>query len=57
MYGLLLAVTSSDGVALGTTLLNRVAITLVEILLLVVGGFVLRGNRDEARLVTREGET
>ena len=57
MYGLLLAVTSSEGVALGTTLLNRVAITLVEILLLVVGGFVLRGNRDEARLVTREGET
>ena len=36
MYGLLLAVTSS-GVALGATLLNRFAITLVEILLLGFG--------------------
>jgi uncharacterized membrane protein YbhN (UPF0104 family) len=57
MYGLLLAVTSDSGVALGTTLLNRVAITLVEILLLVVGGFVLRGRDDRAQLVAREGET
>jgi glycosyltransferase 2 family protein len=41
MYGLLLAVTS-QGAALGATVLNRVAITLVEFLLLVVGGLVLR---------------
>jgi uncharacterized membrane protein YbhN (UPF0104 family) len=57
MYGLLLAITSQEGVALGTTLLNRVAITVVEILLLVVGGFILRGRDDQARLVAREGET
>jgi glycosyltransferase 2 family protein len=48
MYGLLLAVTS-QGAALGATVLNRVAITLVEFLLLVVGGLVLRnsGGRTE----------
>ena len=51
MYGLLLAVTSDNGVALGATLLNRVAITVVEILLLVVGGFILRGRHDQAHLV------
>ena len=48
MYGLLLAVTS-QGAALGATVLNRVAITLVEFLLLVVGGFILRhseGRRE-----------
>ena len=48
MYGLLLAVTS-QGAALGATVLNRVALTLVEFLLLVVGGFVLRhseGRRE-----------
>jgi uncharacterized membrane protein YbhN (UPF0104 family) len=43
MYGLMLAVASS-GAALGATLLNRVAITLVEVLLLLVGGLVLRGT-------------
>jgi hypothetical protein len=41
MYGLMLAITST-GAALGATVLNRVAITVVELLLLVVGGFVLR---------------
>ena len=45
MYGLMLAV-APQGAALGATLLNRVAITLVEILLLVVGGVILR--RSEA---------
>ena len=44
MYGLMLAVTT-QGAALGATLLNRVAITLVEVLLLVVGGFILRDAR------------
>src|SRR5437879_1461281 len=41
MYGLMLAITS-QGAALGATVLNRVAITVVELLLLVVGRFVLR---------------
>jgi hypothetical protein len=41
MYGLMLAITST-GAALGATVLNRVAITVVELALLVVGGFVLR---------------
>ena len=41
MYGLMLAITS-QGAALGATVLNRVAITLVELLLLVVGGLILR---------------
>ena len=50
MYGLMLAITS-QGTALGATVLNRVAITVVELLLLVVGGFVLRraeGSREPA---------
>jgi hypothetical protein len=41
MYGLMLAVTTS-GAALSATLLNRVAITLVELLLFLVGALVLR---------------
>lgn len=41
MYGLMLAVTSS-GAALSATLLNRVAITVVEVLLFLVGLLVLR---------------
>ena len=41
MYGLLLAVVS-DGVALGATVLNRLAITLVEALLLLVGAAASR---------------
>jgi glycosyltransferase 2 family protein len=46
MYGLMLAITS-QGAALGATVLNRVAITVVEVLLLVVGGFVLRRSERE----------
>lgn len=50
MYGLMLAV-ASEGHALGATALNRVAITLVEALLLVVGGLLLRrGGEPEPRL-------
>jgi glycosyltransferase 2 family protein len=45
MYGLMLAI-SSRGAALGATVLNRVAITLVEVLLLVVGGLLLRSRHD-----------
>jgi glycosyltransferase 2 family protein len=46
MYGLLLAITT-PGIALGTTVLNRAAITIVEVLLLVAGALVFR-LRDEA---------
>jgi len=48
MYGLMLAV-APKGAALGATLLNRVAITLVELLLLLVGGAILkaRGEAEE----------
>jgi uncharacterized membrane protein YbhN (UPF0104 family) len=49
MYGLMLAITT-QGAALGATVLNRVAITLVELLLLAVGSFVLR--RQETASVT-----
>jgi uncharacterized membrane protein YbhN (UPF0104 family) len=48
MYGLMLAV-ATEGQALGATVLNRAAITLVEVLLLVVGGVVLRRGEDEER--------
>jgi len=43
MYGLLLAVVS-EGVALGATVLNRLAITAVEAGLLLVGVLLLRGK-------------
>ncbi|HZS30140.1 MAG TPA: lysylphosphatidylglycerol synthase domain-containing protein [Gaiellaceae bacterium] len=43
MYGLLLAVTS-PGRALGAVALNRVALTAVELVLLLVGGVLLRGR-------------
>jgi uncharacterized membrane protein YbhN (UPF0104 family) len=47
MYGLMTAIVSG-GVALGATVLNRVAITLVEVLLLAVGGLLLgRGEDDD----------
>jgi uncharacterized membrane protein YbhN (UPF0104 family) len=46
MYGLILAV-ATPGAALGATVLNRVAITLVELLLLVVGGLLLRSHDEE----------
>jgi glycosyltransferase 2 family protein len=42
MYGLLLAV-ATPGQALGAVALNRVALTLVELLVLVLGGLFLRG--------------
>jgi uncharacterized membrane protein YbhN (UPF0104 family) len=45
MYGLMLAI-AGQGAALGATVLNRVAITLVEVLLLVVGGVLLRTHDD-----------
>ncbi len=44
MYGLLLGV-ASGGVALGATVVNRVAITLVEAALLLVGGLVAARRR------------
>ena len=46
MYGLMLAVVA-PGAALSATLLNRVSITVVEVLLLLVGGLILR--RSEGR--------
>jgi uncharacterized membrane protein YbhN (UPF0104 family) len=54
MYGLMLAITS-QGTALGATVLNRVAITVVEVLLLVVGGFVLRRSEREPTAQPSEG--
>jgi hypothetical protein len=47
MYGLLLAV-ATPGQALGAVALNRVALTLVELVVLFVGGVVLRGFEDRA---------
>jgi uncharacterized membrane protein YbhN (UPF0104 family) len=52
MYGLMLAIVG-PGAALGATVLNRVAITLVEVLLLVIGGLILRrseGKPEQTRL-------
>jgi glycosyltransferase 2 family protein len=48
MYGLVLAVASS-GVALGAVVLNRIAITLVEALLLLLGGVLYRRRREHLR--------
>jgi uncharacterized membrane protein YbhN (UPF0104 family) len=45
MYGLMLAI-AGTGQALGATVLNRVAITLVEVLLLVVGGLLIRQHES-----------
>jgi glycosyltransferase 2 family protein len=47
MYGLLLAVTT-EAIALGATVLNRLAITLVEALLLLVGALLIRRSRKTA---------
>jgi hypothetical protein len=47
MYGLLLAV-ATPGQALGAVALNRVALTLVEVIVLFVGGVVLRGFENRA---------
>jgi uncharacterized membrane protein YbhN (UPF0104 family) len=49
MYALMLAVAPS-GAALGATVLNRVAITVVEIALLVIGGLLLRGHQAHAEV-------
>ena len=45
MYGLMLAVTT-EAIALGATVLNRLAITLVEALLLLVGVILIRRGRS-----------
>ena len=56
MYGLMLAV-ASEGQALSATVLNRVAITVVEVLLLVVGGLLLtRHEHRRERRVLRDAE-
>jgi len=52
MYALMLAIVS-QGAALGATVLNRVAITLVEVLLLAVGGLLLRRGDDEDQSARR----
>jgi len=44
MYGLMLAV-ATPGQALGAVALNRLALTAVELLLLLVGGVFLRKSR------------
>jgi glycosyltransferase 2 family protein len=54
MYGLMLAVVSS-GAALSATLLNRVAITIVEVLLLLVGGLILRRTEDRGSRASSPG--
>jgi glycosyltransferase 2 family protein len=46
MYGLLLALTT-PGRALGAVALNRLALTAVEVILLLVGGLVLRGRGEQ----------
>lgn len=50
MYGLLLAV-ATPGQALGAVALNRLALTAVEVIVLFVGGFLLRGVQDPAEPV------
>jgi uncharacterized membrane protein YbhN (UPF0104 family) len=57
MYGLILAIASS-GVALGATVVNRFAITIVEAVLLVLGALLSRGrlwSRDAEPAVTAPG--
>jgi uncharacterized membrane protein YbhN (UPF0104 family) len=49
MYGLILAVTTQEGQAFGATVLNRVAITVVEALLFVVGNVVFRRAESDHR--------
>jgi len=50
MYGLLLAV-ATPGQALGAVALNRLALTAVELILLLAGGFLLRGLQKPAEAV------
>jgi uncharacterized membrane protein YbhN (UPF0104 family) len=57
MYGLMLAIVG-EGAALSATVLNRVAITVVEILLLVLGGLILRrGDQPDERSRMEEAES
>jgi uncharacterized membrane protein YbhN (UPF0104 family) len=55
MYGLMLAITT-PAAALSATVLNRVAITIVEVLLLVVGGLVLRHADGDAEAAVQPSE-
>jgi uncharacterized membrane protein YbhN (UPF0104 family) len=50
MYGLLLAV-ATPGQALGAVALNRLALTAVELVLLLAGGFLLRGFQKPAEAI------
>jgi glycosyltransferase 2 family protein len=50
MYGLLLAV-ATPGQALGAVALNRLALTAVELILLLAGGFLLRGLQKPAEAI------
>ena len=56
MYGLVLAIASS-GVALGAVVLNRIAITVVEGLLLLVGTLLWRRSRVRAESAGALGST
>ena len=57
MYGLLLAITT-EGAATAAVVLNRIALTIVEIALLVVGGLFFRlRDQQEHPPVAAEGET
>ena len=56
MYGLMLAI-AGTGQALSATVLNRVAITVVEVLLVVVGGLLLsRHDHRKEHRVLRDAE-
>ncbi|MEX0674145.1 MAG: lysylphosphatidylglycerol synthase transmembrane domain-containing protein [Gaiellaceae bacterium] len=54
MYGLILAV-ASEGVALGATIMNRFAITLVEALLLLAGAIAWRGRLWSREALAQSG--
>jgi hypothetical protein len=54
MYGLILAV-ASEGVALGATILNRFAITIVEALLLLVATIAWRGRLWSREALAQSG--
>ena len=54
MYGLILAV-ASEGVALGATIMNRLAITVVEALLLLAGAIAWRGRLWSREALAQSG--
>ena len=54
MYGLILAV-ATEGVALGATIMNRFAITLVEALLLLAGAIAWRGRLWSREALAQSG--